>query len=343
MKKFSICVTAVICLLFYSRNYCALADEPQLAAAVDKQNAHVNEEIHLSVKITGVRGNFQAPKLPALESFEIFYSGRASHFSFINGQTESLTEFDYVLIPRSAGRFVLRPIEVTIDGKAYQTPQLEINVEDGQTVAPQQVPRQAPMVLRNSGSSQTTPVSNAQPQAPSPPEMSGNDSRIFLRVVPSKLTLYTNEQLLLIYSLYTQLDTRYEGFEEEPETSGFWIEEFPMDQDLGRDTELVDGRKYVRADIKKLALFPTAPGEYLIKPGMIKASVQIQENNSSMFDEFFNDSFFGGAGLFARRVEKRMTHPPIKIEVKPLPDVKTKSVAGSVPGTLAHRGLSIAS
>src|SRR3989338_7628445 len=112
----------------------AHAGEPEINASLDKNSVRVNEEIHLNIKITGVRDSLQAPHLPSLEGFEIFYSGRSSRFSFINGKSESLTEFNYVLVPRSVGRFVMQPIEISVDNKTYRTNQLEINVEADQTV-----------------------------------------------------------------------------------------------------------------------------------------------------------------------------------------------------------------
>ena len=132
----------------------ALADEPQLTASLDKQTARVNEEIHLNVKISGVRGSVQAPHLPSLEGFEIFYSGRSSRFSFINGRSESLTEFNYVLVPRSAGRFVLQPIEVKVENQVYRTNQLEIQIQDTQTTAYQPVQGQTSQPLQRTPRSQ---------------------------------------------------------------------------------------------------------------------------------------------------------------------------------------------
>lgn len=298
------------------------AEEPQLEVSIDKSTARLNEEIHLNIKVVGVRGSLPAPHLPELEAFDIFYSGRASHFSFINGATQSMTEFNYVLIPKTIGTFILRPIEITIDHQVYKTDQLEIKIEGGMpgaTSAPRpSTTTAAPPVSQPRGPSAQ---GYRQPAATPPAQTDSSiDDNIFLRVMPTKLSVYTNEQLLLIYSLLTRYDTRYEGFDEEPQISGFWIEEFPMDRDIGRDTEVINGKKYVRADIKKLALFPTAPGQYTIKPGVIKTSVQIQEPSSTLFDEFFNDSFFSGGGLFARRVEKRLTANPIQIQVKPLPE-----------------------
>ena len=319
-----LCVVAVVFGLVGSLGR---TDEPQLVASLDKRTAQVNEEVHLQIKITGASRGVQTPVLPPLEAFEIFYSGRASHFTYVNGRTESRTEFKYVLIPKIVGQFVIEPIELKLDGKIYRTEQLEINIEGSRAAAtqPTRQPVAAPLPGVPSGFPTTTfPTSapaGSQASSAALARDTAPDPNIFLRVVPSSVAVYTNEQLILSYSIYTRYDTRYEGFEEEPETSGFWIEEFPMDyKELGRDTDVVDGRRYVRADIKKIALFPTAPGQYVIKPGTIKTSVQIQERTSSLFDEFFSDSFFGSAGLFSRRATKYLTAPEIQVVVNPLPE-----------------------
>lgn len=332
MRRFLSFVTGIVILICAAQT--GAADEPKLSASLDRQSARINEEIHLNVRISGVRGSIPAPKLPSLESFEVFYQGRGSHFSFIDGQTESLTEFNYVLIPRSPGQFILRPIEIKIGDKTYQTNQLEINIEDTQTSAPSTFSRPyrglpAQPQQKSGYVPPLTQMGQSSQAAPRTPSGGGQavtslqgdlDDNIFIRVTPSATTVFANQQLILTYSLLTRYDTRYEGFAEEPETSGFWIEEFPMDQNVGRDTETVNGKKYVRADVKKIALFPTAPGQYQIKPGVVKTSVQIEEPTSAL-DEFFNNSFFSGGGLFARRVEKHLVPPTIQVTVKALPDV----------------------
>src|SRR3989338_7836855 len=73
-----LCVVAVVFGLVGSLGR---TDEPQLVASLDKRTAQVNEEVHLQIKITGASRGVQTPVLPPLEAFEIFYSGRASHFT----------------------------------------------------------------------------------------------------------------------------------------------------------------------------------------------------------------------------------------------------------------------
>ena len=315
-------------------------EESQLLARLDKNRAEVNEEIHLNIKVEGVQSGIQAPVLPAITGFDIFYSGRSSRFSFVNGRSESLTEFNYVLIPKNAGKYVIEPIEVKWNGETHRTEPLSIEILASNQLSNQPMPqsagawstvpqRQASQVPNRAyGSSPNVP-----PQTNSPTSLpEGLDENIFLRARPSKLSVFTNEQLILDYVILTRYDTRYEGFEEEPQTSGFWIEEFPLDyQSIGKENEVVNGKQYVKAEIKKIALFPTAPGQYVIQPGRVKTSVQIQERQNSIFNEFFNDSFFSGAGLFARRVAKILTTQPISVQVKALPEVgKPQSFKGAV-------------
>ncbi len=328
--------------LFFLCAVSVFAEDAQVSASVDHDHVQVDQEIHLNIRVSGIRGSIQAPQLPSLEGFEIFYSGRSSRYSFINGHSEAMTEFNYVLIPKTPGRFVLLPVEVKTGDRTYQTNQIQLTVEGAANVPTLQPQPQTMAQARRLPTSRPTAMSSPQGMLPSQPTpmsstsspgspSSDIDKNLFLKVTPSQLTAYTNQQLVLVYSLYTRYDTRYEGFVEEAETSGFWIEEFPMDPNIGKDTETINGKRFVRADVKKVALFPTAPGQYEIKPGVVKTSVQIEEPDNSMLDEFFKDSFFNSSGMFGRRIEKLLSPPPIRIQVKPLPEQgKPESFKGAV-------------
>ncbi|MBI4358679.1 MAG: BatD family protein, partial [Candidatus Omnitrophica bacterium] len=200
MKK--LFLVAVLASGVFSYSPVLDADEPQLSATVDKHTARVNEEIHLNVKVTGARGSLQAPHLPSLEQFEIFYSGRSSRFSFVNGRSESMTEFNYVLIPRSAGRFVVQPIEIRIDDKLYQTNQLEIQIEESQFVAQPTAGGISPVPPRQFPSVSTSPVPPtgrlSAPTAASSGISDGEiDQNIFLWAIPTQTSVFTIEQLVL--------------------------------------------------------------------------------------------------------------------------------------------------
>lgn len=320
MKKL-ISLIGILCIL---GSYNVWAGEVQVFGSVDKRQIQVDEEVSLTIRILGAAGNVSAPRLPVFQGFESFYTGRSSQFTFVNGKSSATVEFNYVLIPKVAGRYTLSPVEVWIEGKRYQTEPLDLEV-----IGPQVQPNPGGMVP----STQPRVPAQMQPpggQAPDTKPVFINDDKVFMKATVNKQVVYPNEQILLTYSLYTQYDTRYEGFEEEPAVTGFWIEDFPLDRDLGRETVSTNGKRYVKADVRKIALFPTSAAEYTIQPGVIKVSVR-EQPNSNMFDEFFDDSFFSGASFFSRRVERLLKPNPLTIKVKPFPEAgKPASFNGAV-------------
>lgn len=93
-----------------------------------------------------------------------------------------------------------------------------------------------------------------------------------------------------------------------------------MEREVPRETVRMNGKRYIKADVKKLALFPTAPGNYTIQPGSLKVSIRQESQGTNPFDEFFSDSFFTGGAFFARRENRLLVPPPIQLVVKPLPE-----------------------
>ena len=83
----------LVLFLFLPANLPLHAENVQVTSNFDKRSAQVDEEIHLSIKINGARGNIQAPRLPALKDFDTYYAGRASRITFINGVSSSTMEF----------------------------------------------------------------------------------------------------------------------------------------------------------------------------------------------------------------------------------------------------------
>ncbi len=287
------------------------AAEVRVVVALDRTQVGVGENAFLTVRVLDGRGNVQAPQFPPLQNLDIHYTGRASRMSLINGVSSSSLEFSYVVSPKKPGSYTIPPLEVNVNGTALQTNPVQFDAIDtggryANTAAP------APQGSSPGAMNQNVKPSQAQPPA-------GADSRIFAEAQLSKFSVYQNEQTLLNYALYTSYDTRYEGFESEPELSGFWIEEFPQEKEVAREMVSIGGRRYIKADIKKMALFPTAPGKYTIQPGKIKTTVKQDQQQDNVFDEFFNDSFFNGGNFFSKRETRILAPRAIEIEVKPLP------------------------
>ena len=311
-KKVFVTFSVILCIAPHT----LLGQDTSVQASLSKRVMAVNEEVRLTIRVTGPRGNLQAPRLPGFKNFDTFYTGRASHVTFVNGQSTSSVEFSYVLIPRSAGNFTIDSVKMEVNGQNFQTDPLDVEVTNPSPGQVPSTPTQQPISSHQGGSSIPSQVPVQPPQANFVP----TDDNIFIRAVVDKTTVYPNEQITLSYSLYTRYDTRYEGFEEEPAVSGFWIEEFPPDKDVRRETVRLNGKRYVKADVKKVALFPTAAADYTIQPGTIKVSIRHEPRNTSIFDEFFNDSFFTGGSFFSRRENRLLKPPPIEVKVIPFPE-----------------------
>ena len=290
----------------------AFSAEVRVVASVDRTQVAVGESVYLTIRILDGRGNIQAPQLPPLQDLDIHYTGRASRMSLVNGVSSSSIEFSYVVSPRRMGVHVIPALEVNVAGAPLQTNPVRIEAIDNGGSGYVPPSRQQPSASSNPAAMSQVKTSDAVL-----PE--GADSRIFAEANLSKKSIYQNEQTVLSYSLYTSYDTRYEGFETEPELSGFWIEDFPMEKEVPREMVSIKGRRYIKADIKKMALFATAPGKYIIHPGKIKTTVKQDQQQDNVFDEFFNDSFFNGGNFFSKRETRILSPRTLEMEVKPLP------------------------
>lgn len=329
MKRLVFCLF-ILTLLFQVPAYAV-----DVVADIDRTSVRVGEELRLMIKVRDAQGNVQAPRIPSMEGFDIYYSGRSSRLTLINGKSSSSLEFVYILVPQKAGSLSIQPIDIHVDSQSFRTEAISVMVAPG---APKpQTPAQQP-VQTNPGTFSLPPQApqTSQPAAPRPaskPVSSvspTSNEDVYVVASVDKNQVYPNEQIVLTYHLYTVYDTRYEGFQDEPEVSGFWVEEVPMGQNLPRDIVTMNGRRYIRAEIKKMALFPTSPAEYTIQPGSIKVSIKRDPQANSMFDDYFNDNFFSGSSFFSRREDLLLKPQPIQVNVLPFPDKgKPKSFQGA--------------
>lgn len=145
----------------------------------------------------------------------------------------------------------------------------------------------------------------ARPGEVEPP--SASERNLFLRYSVDRASATVGEQMTLALDIYASPQIRI-GVEEAsppPTLDGFWREILDQPERFPHRAETVDGRRYDVFRVWKIALFPLNPGTKVIAPAQATFDV--------------NRSFFGG-----ERVRRRT--PPVKLEVKPLPQ------AGRPPG-----------
>ncbi len=103
----------------------ALAN-PEITATVDRTNISLNEQIQLTITITG--GKASEPDLPLSQDFNTSFQGTSSQIQMINGNTTSTESYIYQVSPTRSGSLTIGKISTIIDGKKYYTEPIKIEV-----------------------------------------------------------------------------------------------------------------------------------------------------------------------------------------------------------------------
>lgn len=259
-------------------------------------------EVSYAINVRGSK-NFQAPAFKGLDVLFGPAQSQSSSFQFVNGrQSQSFTlSYTYQLRAPKAGSFDFGRASIEVDGKTYHSEPFTLTVSD----APQQA--QQPQGTRTSG--------NNQERAPA--TVSGED--LYIRGSVSKRQPYVGEQILLTYRIYTSIPVEQYSIYKTPSNKGFWTEELQVDPQSQRQ-ESINGKTFVSADIRKVALFAQQAGSHTLEPLEVEAVAQVQaprrpRQNRSIFD-MFEDDFFGSP---TELVKKDLRSKSLKIQAKPLP------------------------
>jgi hypothetical protein len=260
-----------------------------ISADINRSQVAMGDQLILSVTVSGDQSSLPSPRLPPVDSFSVYDSGRSQSLNFVNGQVSASAVYTYVLSPRSVGQYKIPPI--TADGAAVPTPPLDVEV-----VAPGHQP---------------TPTSVPSPSGPSTAKNATRSPRnadVFMTAAVDKPKVLVNEQLTLTVRFYNAVqlvgDLRYNP----PPITGFLTEELPPTRSGMTN---IDGRPYQFQEVK-MALFPIQQGKLTIGPANIQC--QIARFGGPRVDDFF-DRFFAMAAPQAVSVHSE----PITVQVDPLP------------------------
>jgi len=277
---------------------CACAEAAvTVSAEINRARVSANDQLVLSVTISGDQASLPAPQLPPIQGFSLYESGRSQNLSFINGKMTASIIYTYVLAPRSTGKFKIPPIHAP--GAERATDPIDIEVLNEQS--PQAVP--AP----------TNPA-RAAPRAARSPD-------VFITASLDKTRVFVNQQATLSVRFYyaTRLlgDSHYEA----PKLSGFLTEDLPP---VREGTTEINGRFYHFSEIKS-ALFPVQAGKLKIGP----AAVRCQVARAPGADPFETD-FFDRLLSMSAPQSLTLTTEPLTLDVDALPEGKPEDFTGVV-------------
>ncbi|MBI2340529.1 MAG: protein BatD [Deltaproteobacteria bacterium] len=299
--------------------------EVSVSASLDKNQATLEDEIYLTVTVSGTMASAE-PVLPPMPAFKAIQSGTSSSIQIINGDVQTKKEFSYILIPRDEGSFTIDPITVFSGGHEYKSQPLSIRIGSASTASPVRPvpsPGAGPAGGGATGGQPTFPGGFPQPFEGEP----GGDEETartteqreyWITAEVSNRQPYVNEQILYTFRFYTRVNVGSATLTV-PEFQDFWSEEVVPEK---KYYQTIGGQKYVVSE-KVVALYPLKAGELTIPETSLR--VEVPEEARS---RFFNDSFFSFPSL--RMKPKYLRAKPIALQVKPLPPDKPENFTNLV-------------
>ncbi len=112
------------------------AQAQRLVALVDRTEANVGDQIRLQLTVEGTQ-EVGEPQLPELPAFDAYPRGRATQMQVINGRASQSISFNYLLVPKQTGEFLIGPAKVVVNGRELASEPIRVRVVEG-TTAPQE-------------------------------------------------------------------------------------------------------------------------------------------------------------------------------------------------------------
>ncbi len=289
----------------------AFAEDVSVQALVNRHQVPLNGRLQLSLEINGTQ-NVQPPDL-AIDGFDAQYLGPSTQISVINGQMSSSISHTYVLTPKKEGTFTIGPIAVHVDGKAYQTQPIEIQV---------------------------LPTASVVTQGEEPAEEAGGAPQLGdalqLQLSVGKTKAYLNQAIPMKLQLLVG-GVAVRGIEMPTlQAEGFLVKPFqkPTQSDVD-----VGGRPYTLLEFDA-DVVPLKPGLLRLGPASINCQiVQPRRSHrrsaspfgSDPFGDFFDHGLLEDVFGSGRLVPVAVRADPVTIEVLPLPEeLQPKDFAGAI-------------
>lgn len=236
-------------------------------------------------------------------------ASRGTSISITNGRVSRSVSYTWHYRPEQEGDARILEASVTIGDENYSAPLVSI------TVVPQ---AQRPRPQRRSPFGGFNLFDDPVPAAP-PPEVTEQD--IFIRARQSSREAYLNEQVTLDYQLYFRPGTlpRNSRQSDSWDAEGFWREELDLSENPTPELVVENGIRYQMVSIRRVAVFPTRPGELSVDP--LKIAAEVQSPDADPFS----------SPLFSRTYSTvERASPTISITSKVLPPGAPDGFTGAV-------------
>lgn len=280
----------------------------------------LNERFRVNFTINASEvGNFVAPTFRNVNILGGPSTSRSSSVSIINGKRtdNSSTTFTFWLQSLTTGTITIPSARVKSNGKLYTTKPVTISVEDNPSMAKRS---------QNSGG-----ANRRNNTAASPTVKVIDDKAVFVRAIPSKTKVFKGEEIVISYKIYTLVPISEYMVDKFPSSQGFWVEELDNQATPILEREIIDGKSYQVATLRKVLVYPQKSGTLHIQPMGLEVVAHLQTGTTQrqrvltgdpFFDAFFNDPFFANVTPVFEKVNKKLKTNALTIEVEDLPPCK---------------------
>lgn len=269
--------------------------------------------VEFSLNADPDRGTFRAPSFEGFDVLAGPSTSTGSSVQIINGSMTKKTEvtFTYVLMPQGAGTVTISPAQVEVDGTAYRTQPLLVEVVDEAAAG---------------GTQSAAPDRRGEEKQDQRDEAQGRIGRedLLLRAVVSRTSVYKNEPLYVAFKLYARVPYVQIVPGTAPSFNGFWSQDLsdPNSARVGRET--YNGKVYETRVIYEYLLYPQQVGTLTIDPVDLTVVAQAVIRNRRNADPFF------GSSHEVVNVPRKVESQRVSVRIKPLPGGAPASFNGAV-------------
>jgi len=269
MKRFSI---IIIILLFVSFG---LRAELRFTANANKTTVIESENFQVSFSVNGDGGKFNPPNFAP---FKVLQGPSTSQsVQIINGSYSKSQSYTYLIqAPAKKGNYIINAATIDANGKQLQSNQIKITVAEMSTAQKAQKDQEQ--------KTEQNLQSNAEKVI---------DKNLFVKVNVDKSSAYIGEPIIVRYKLYRnpQLSIAKLDLDKVPVFNGFWIKDLRDSTPVQWKEEIVNGARFLTAEIRSFILIPQQTGKLLTDALEFKSVCRLEVGNGRRSNDFF-DNFF---------------------------------------------------
>lgn len=280
----------------------AVAAAAGIRAATDRTEASMEDQLLLTVTVEGSRS--AQPTLPDLSMFDVESRGQTTQVQIVNGHMSTSSGYNFVLVPKRAGRFTIGPAKVTIDGQDYASEPFVVSI-------------------------------GAAPAAA--PESAG--SALFTTAEVSTETPFVSQQVTFTWRFFRRVRIGNASIAF-PSFDGFVTQDLGEKREY---ETTIKGQQYLVTEVKK-ALFPQQAGTLHLGATALNVEVVVNRQRRGGGNGFFNSPFDDMFDMGQREAKVLRTNPiDIKVQPLPPPPPGFDGQVGefSIEGQLSQNAVTV--